>query len=125
MAKCCLFSFVVILAICRHRALSFHLSVSAAVNRNSQQKGGRTPIERAPLSRHQTILQDPHHRRHILLLSDQDGDRSNNFVTQQQQDTDDAFDGKGLIGYLAPYALALAGSLLVTALFVKFVLLDY
>ena len=35
------------------------------------------------------------------------------------------FDGEGLAGYLAPYALAMAASIAVTAAFVKFVLLDY
>ena len=37
----------------------------------------------------------------------------------------DKFDGKGFAGYLAPYAVALLGSIAVTAAFVKFVLLDY
>ena len=37
----------------------------------------------------------------------------------------DNFDGKGFAGYLAPYAVALIGSIAVTAAFVKFVLLDY
>lgn len=37
----------------------------------------------------------------------------------------DNFDGKGFAGYLAPYAVALIGSIAVTVAFVKFVLLDY
>jgi hypothetical protein len=37
----------------------------------------------------------------------------------------DNFDAKGFGGYLAPYALALIASVLVTGAFVKFVLLDY
>lgn len=37
----------------------------------------------------------------------------------------DNFDGKGFAGYLAPYAVALIGSIAVTAAFFKFVLLDY
>jgi hypothetical protein len=35
------------------------------------------------------------------------------------------FDGAGFANYLAPYALALVGSIAVTAAFLKFVLLDY
>jgi hypothetical protein len=35
------------------------------------------------------------------------------------------FDGEGFANYLAPYALALVGSIAVTAAFLKFVLLDY
>jgi hypothetical protein len=35
------------------------------------------------------------------------------------------FDGAGFVNYLAPYALALLGSIAVTAAFLKFVLLDY
>lgn len=35
------------------------------------------------------------------------------------------FDGEGFANYLAPYALAAVGSILITGLFVKFVLLDY
>jgi hypothetical protein len=35
------------------------------------------------------------------------------------------FDGKGFANYLAPYALALVGSIAVTVAFFKFVLLDY
>lgn len=35
------------------------------------------------------------------------------------------FDANGFSGYLAPYALALLVSILVTGAFVKFVLLDY
>lgn len=35
------------------------------------------------------------------------------------------FDGAGFANYLAPYALALFGSIAVTAAFLKFVLLDY
>mmetsp|Transcript_22877 Transcript_22877/g.33774 ORF Transcript_22877/g.33774 Transcript_22877/m.33774 type:complete len:108 (+) Transcript_22877:69-392(+) len=35
------------------------------------------------------------------------------------------FDGQGFAGYLAPYALALLGSVLVTAIVFKFFFLDY
>mmetsp|Transcript_1796 Transcript_1796/g.2472 ORF Transcript_1796/g.2472 Transcript_1796/m.2472 type:complete len:105 (+) Transcript_1796:91-405(+) len=35
------------------------------------------------------------------------------------------FDGQGFAGYLAPYAIALIGSVLVTALAFKFFFLDY
>jgi hypothetical protein len=38
---------------------------------------------------------------------------------------DSSFDGEGFANYLAPYALAAVGSILVTGAFVKFVLLDY
>jgi hypothetical protein len=37
----------------------------------------------------------------------------------------DSFDGAGFANYLAPYALALLASVLVTLAFFKFVLLDY
>jgi hypothetical protein len=40
-------------------------------------------------------------------------------------ETKDNFDAKGLANYLGPYALALLVSLGVTAAFVKFVLMDY
>ena len=46
-------------------------------------------------------------------------------VDSESVQTQDNFDGKGFAGYLAPYALALVGSVAVTAAFVKFVLLDY
>lgn len=37
----------------------------------------------------------------------------------------DNFDGQGFANYLGPYALALVVSIIVTAAFVKFVLMDY
>lgn len=43
----------------------------------------------------------------------------------QESSPSSSFDGQGFANYLAPYALALVGSIAVTALFVKFVLLDY
>jgi len=43
----------------------------------------------------------------------------------KSSDGDDKFDGKGFANYLGPYALALVGSIAVTAAFVKFVLMDY
>ena len=41
------------------------------------------------------------------------------------EDKLDNFDAGGFAGYLAPYALALVGSILATAAVFKFVLLDY
>ena len=41
------------------------------------------------------------------------------------KDIVDNFDAEGFGGYLAPYAIALLASLVVTAAFFKFVLLDY
>lgn len=48
-------------------------------------------------------------------------DENNN----QVEKPDDNFDGKGFANYLAPYALALVGSVAATAALFKFVLLDY
>ena len=47
--------------------------------------------------------------------------------TDDDSDKDivDNFDAEGFGGYLAPYAIALLASLVVTAAFFKFVLLDY
>ena len=48
------------------------------------------------------------------------------FDTIGEKESDvDTFDGKGLVGYLAPYSLALILSGLVTYAFIKHVLLDY
>ena len=52
--------------------------------------------------------------------NDDDGDKM-----MQESSSSSSFDGRGFANYLAPYALALVGSIAVTALFVKFVLLDY
>ena len=41
------------------------------------------------------------------------------------EEQEDAFDGAGFANYLGPYALALVGSIAVTALVFKFVFLDY
>lgn len=35
------------------------------------------------------------------------------------------FDGEGFAGYLAPYALAVVASILVTGAFLKFIMMDY
>lgn len=51
-----------------------------------------------------------------------DGDKNDN---NQAAAADDSFDGRGFANYLAPYALTLVASIVVTGLFVKFVLLDY
>ena len=51
------------------------------------------------------------------------GDSNN--IDEDVAEVQDNFDGKGFAGYLAPYAVALIGSIAVTAAFVKFVLLDY
>lgn len=52
-------------------------------------------------------------------------DDSNSNTEEDAIREKDKFDGKGFAGYLAPYAVALLGSIAVTAAFVKFVLLDY
>ena len=52
-------------------------------------------------------------------------DDDSNSVDEDLAEVQDNFDGKGFAGYLAPYAVALIGSIAVTAAFVKFVLLDY
>ena len=52
-------------------------------------------------------------------------DDSNSNTEEDAIRVKDKFDGKGFAGYLAPYAVALLGSIAVTAAFVKFVLLDY
>ena len=44
---------------------------------------------------------------------------------ENEVETKDNFDGKGLANYLGPYALALVASVVVTASFVKYVLMDY
>jgi len=41
------------------------------------------------------------------------------------ENTQNNFDGKGLVNYLGPYALAFLVSVAVTVGFVKFVLMDY
>ena len=52
--------------------------------------------------------------------------RKHTWLAVSDKDDDvDNFDGQGFANYLAPYALALLASIGVTALFVKFVLLDY
>ena len=52
-------------------------------------------------------------------------DDDNNSNIDDLAEVQDNFDGKGFAGYLAPYAVALIGSIAVTGAFVKFVLLDY
>lgn len=62
----------------------------------------------------------------------------NSLLSRRNDDTDDKqqsglspagetdnFDAAGFGGYLAPYAIAFVASIGITALFVKFVLLDY
>lgn len=51
--------------------------------------------------------------------------KSGNDGGSDQTAVDDSFDGKGFANYLAPYAWALVASIGLTALFFKFVLLDY
>ena len=45
--------------------------------------------------------------------------------TDEDDNLAENFDAAGFGGYLAPYALALVASVLVTGAFFKFVLLDY
>mmetsp|Transcript_23130 Transcript_23130/g.37520 ORF Transcript_23130/g.37520 Transcript_23130/m.37520 type:complete len:117 (-) Transcript_23130:86-436(-) len=59
----------------------------------------------------------------IQLNSGLNEDNNNQLV--ENNNSEDNFDGKGFAGYLAPYAVALLGSIAVTAAFVKFVLMDY
>ena len=58
------------------------------------------------------------------LFAGVDYDNNSN-IDENVAEVQDNFDGKGFAGYLAPYAVALLGSIAVTAAFVKFVLLDY
>lgn len=66
------------------------------------------------------------HNERILssLFAGVDDDNNSN-IDEDAIREKDKFDGKGFAGYLAPYAVALLGSIAVTAAFVKFVLLDY
>jgi len=66
-----------------------------------------------------------HNERILSTLFAGVDDDSNSNIDQDLAEAQDNFDGKGFAGYLAPYALALVGSIAVTAAFVKFVLLDY
>ena len=50
---------------------------------------------------------------------------SNESNNDESKITQENFDGKGFANYLAPYALTLLVSIAATALFVKFVLMDY
>jgi hypothetical protein len=54
-----------------------------------------------------------------LLATGDDSNEDDNLLT------DDNFDAAGFAKYLAPYALAVVAALLVTGVFVKFVLMDY
>mmetsp|Transcript_310 Transcript_310/g.323 ORF Transcript_310/g.323 Transcript_310/m.323 type:complete len:124 (-) Transcript_310:27-398(-) len=56
-----------------------------------------------------------------LLLSNNADNNENDDDTSMSN----GFDGEGFAGYLAPYALALIGSIVVTGAFFKFVLMDY
>ena len=51
--------------------------------------------------------------------------RAVSLLEKEDDDIVDNFDAEGFGGYLAPYALAAVASILVTAAFFKFVLLDY
>ena len=78
---------------------------------------------------------------HKLLIRPYNTAKQNHFnplLSRQNDDTDDKqqnglssvretdnFDAAGFGGYLAPYAIAFVASIGITALFVKFVLLDY
>ena len=78
---------------------------------------------------------------HKLLIRPYTTAKQNHFnplLSRRNDDTDDKqqnglpsagekdnFDAAGFGGYLAPYAIAFVASIGITALFVKFVLLDY
>lgn len=68
-------------------------------------------------------------QRHVLQLSgDNDNpDADNTLYNEKDPSSDDpsGFDGEGFAGYLAPYAVALLGSIAVTFAVFKFFLLDY
>jgi hypothetical protein len=57
-------------------------------------------------------------------FSDSTDDLIENSSESGSDNASENFDGKGFIGYLGPYILALFASLTVTAAFVKFVMLD-
>ena len=66
-----------------------------------------------------------HNERILSTLFAGVDDDSNSNTEEGAIGEKDKFDGKGFAGYLATYAVALLGSIAVTAAFVKFVLLDY
>ncbi len=118
--------FFIVLGRCWLGALSFHVPITAAT-RSSSLRVECAGNKAAPIACWRTIQQHEHHHRRTLLFSEPDSEESGDSLPQTQQEDGavEAFDGQGFAGYLAPYALALVGSLIVTALFVKFVLLDF
>lgn len=68
-------------------------------------------------------------RRHGLHLLKDDDNLDENAILSNEKDksSDDmsSFDGEGFAGYLAPYAVALLGSIAVTFAAFKFFFLDY
>lgn len=60
-----------------------------------------------------------------LSAAQDSGDQDKEMPLAQGMTTNDSFDGQGFANYLAPYALAVIASIVVTGLFIKFVLLDY
>jgi hypothetical protein len=61
-----------------------------------------------------------------LFMETNDDEKDEKSVSSSSAELEDSsFDGEGFANYLAPYALAAVGSILVTGAFVKFVLLDY
>lgn len=61
----------------------------------------------------------PHPKVFSILWSEPDEN------TDVASTVEDSFDGKGFAKYLAPYMLTAIAGVLVTGLFVKFVLMDY
>jgi len=60
-----------------------------------------------------------------LRLSNVDNDENDDDALTSASSSTNGFDGEGFAGYLAPYVLALIGSILVTGAFLKFVLMNY
>jgi hypothetical protein len=46
-------------------------------------------------------------------------------IVENKSEETKGFNGEGFAAYIAPYALALVASIAITAVFFKFVLLDY
>ena len=63
-----------------------------------------------------------HRRTKLVPLSESENSDGDKVALDEDASN---FDGAGFAGYLAPYVLAALGSILVTGLFVKIVLLDY
>eukprot|EP00977_Amphora_coffeiformis_P016698 scaffold5237_cov179-Amphora_coffeaeformis.AAC.11 len=87
-----------------------------------RQMGARShaPFLKTPLPKSSDFAS---YKTELVVLSESEDSGSDEKSSLDQGTSN--FDGEGFVNYLAPYALAVVGSIVVTGLFVKFVMLDY